>query len=92
MMQPTILNAMTALMLIVGAIIAIAAFARRLGLAGALQQQWGVKRTGSARSCQVARGRTLSIIDLGGWQFAVLTGGSTDQLVVLAPANRDDQI
>lgn len=92
MMQPTFINAAIALVVIVGAIVGLAQLVRRFGLAGPVQQRWTAEpKAGRRRSYRIDRLRNLSIIELDGRQFAVLTGGRSDQLLALPAIREGDE-
>lgn len=90
MMQPTFLNAVIALVLILGAIIGLARIARRFGLTRVVPQRWAPEGARQRTSCRIDRARNLSIVELDGRQFAVLTGGRNDQLVLLPAMGRGE--
>jgi len=91
MMQPTIFNAALALTMMLGLIGAIAYVVRRVGIVPWLDRTGVPRRAGSGRMfLQLDKGRRLSIVELDGRRFAVLTGGRSDQLVVLdTPAHEE---
>ncbi|MDD2877691.1 MAG: hypothetical protein PHT60_10015 [Acidiphilium sp.] len=85
MMPPTVFNATIALIIIIGALIGLSQVARRYGLAQIIQRRGQMSRTARcSKSCQVDRTRKLSIIELEGCRFAILTGGRSDQILMLS--------
>ncbi|GBR76186.1 MAG: hypothetical protein PHI71_17285 [Acidiphilium sp.] len=90
MLQPTILNATLALAVMLGLITGLAWLIRRLGLIALLDRAGTPRRIAGRVSLALDKGRRLSIVEVEGWRFAVLTGGRSDQLLMLeAPARKE---
>jgi hypothetical protein len=84
MIQPNILNAAITLALIIGAMIGVSYLVKRLGLAPRLQTQFRLNATPADRTTiRIDRLRQLSVVQLGDCRFAILTGGRTDQLLLI---------
>lgn len=93
---PMLGSATGALILVIALVFGLAAVARRFDLARRLAQGRptqggrGAGMPGSQLLCRIDRSRTVSIVELGGFRFAVLSGGVTDRLIVL-PARNEAQ-
>ncbi|MGC9269213.1 hypothetical protein [Acidiphilium sp.] len=93
MMQPTVLNAVIALIMTIGVIVGLSYAARRFGVPQMVRQRSQGGRSASARNMvQIDRIRRLSVVELGGYRFAVLTGGRSDQILRLPAAEPEDMI
>ncbi|MCW8305979.1 hypothetical protein AruPA_02930 [Acidiphilium sp. PA] len=87
MMQPDLLNATITLIVLVGIMIGLWYAARRSGVPQHLGGRLSLRPGASGRSVvQIDRVRKLSIVQVEGYRFAVLTGGRSDQLVRLGDA------
>ncbi|HQT84143.1 MAG: hypothetical protein B7Z58_04390 [Acidiphilium sp. 37-64-53] len=87
MMQPDLLNATITLIAIVGIMIGLWYVAKRSGVSRHLAGRISPRPGSNGRTVvQIDRLRKLSIVQLDGYRFAVLTGGRSDQLVRLADA------
>ncbi|HEX7390696.1 MAG TPA: hypothetical protein VF286_11330 [Acidiphilium sp.] len=82
-------SAAGALSLVIALLFGLAAVARRFDLARRLAQGGATRggrsagMPGSRLLCRIDRTRTVSIVELGGFRFAVLSGGVSDRLIVL---------
>lgn len=73
-----------ALILVIVLLLGLAAAARQFDLPRRLGQNLqGAVPSRARQSCRIDRARTLSVVELGGFRFAVLSGGGSDQLLIL---------
>ena len=88
---PMLGSAAGALILVIALLVGLAAGARRLDLPGRLGHGLqGTLPSGARRSCRIDRARTLSVVELGGVRFAILSGGASDQLLILPTSGERD--
>jgi hypothetical protein len=91
MTQPSIINATVTLLMLVGALIGLSYLIRRFGLAPRLQEQLRVRSPTTGQTViRIDRFRRLSIVQLDGCRFAILTGGRSDQLLIISDTARSD--
>lgn len=88
---PMLGSAAGALLLVIALLVGLAAVARRIDLPGRFGQgPQGAVASGARRSCRIDRARTLSVVELSGVRFAILSGGASDQLLILPASGERD--